>query len=188
MRQRCWAGLLVAVFITAGCSSADTTAPNTETTASTTTALPPAALPSTNAPVSTPEGFEVFDGSADGFTIALPSRWAPVEATGEDWEAILSEMKDSFDPEALEIARTGLAGGFALLALDVTGDPNVNASVYPRGPLDTVESLEALLPSQMEELFGATVLSVDRIEVAGRESRRLVHEIAFPQGEADQHQ
>lgn len=192
MKLRFRAVVLASLLVAAGCSSSDTSTGATSAVPSSTPASTPssttttALLPASESSV--PEGFEVFDGSADGFTIALPSRWVPIEATGDDIEAILAGMEDSFDPEALEIAEAGLAGGFALFALDVTGDPNVNANAFPRGPLDSVESLEALLPAQMEELFGATVVSLDRVKIAGHESLQLVHEIAFPNGVAEQHQ
>lgn len=71
-------------------------------------------------------------------------------------------------------------GGFALYALDVTGDPNVNVLAGPRGHLESLENLEEFAPRALGELVGATVLSIDRVEIAGTEALRMIYELTLP--------
>ena len=50
------------------------------------------------------------------------------------------------------------------------------------------EDLEAILRTQVSELLGATVLSVDRVEYGGTEGQFSVFEVAYPAGLAEHHQ
>ena len=142
------------------------------------------------ASVGVPEGYELYDGSADGFLIALPSAW--VVAEGDVAPFIAEAAEAVLEPGALEILRDSLASEPALFALDATGNPNVNVILQPGppGPMDAGrwEDLEAILRTQLSELLGATVLSVDRVEYGGTEGLFSVFEVAYPTGLAEQHQ
>jgi len=178
MRKLAGSAVLILAVTACGGSTSETT-----TSAAPTATTSPAVATTTTPPgtTTTPTSeYVLFDGSADGFMIALPSRWVPLDpATFDD---SLDEAENLFEPEALEFARQGLAAssGASLFAVDVFGTDNVTVMLAPRGPLDTMENIEVLIPAQMAEI-GATILSVGRGEYGGAEGLRLIYEISLPE-------
>ena len=190
MGGRFLVGLIAAGLALAACGGGDsaetTTSSVTAATPTTTTTTTPTTTttttPTTTTTTTPTSEYVLFDGSAHGFTIALPPRWVPLDLTKGDAEAILEAVEGVLDPEAVELVRGSqvAGGGFALYAFDVTGDPNVNVIAGPRGPLDSLENLEELAPRVLAELVGATVLSIDRVEIDGTEALQLIYELILP--------
>ena len=184
-------GLVSVALVVAACTGDGTTTttstPNTTvgtattTFPSTSTTTTVESAPTTTLSIVVPEGYTLFDGSADGFSIALPSRWVPIDLTGSDTDALIAELEQVLNPEAIELVNQFFTSdfAFALFAVDVTGDPTVNLIVTPRTALDTVDNLEALIPAQIEELLGGTILSVERVDLAGVQGVQVVYEITF---------
>jgi hypothetical protein len=178
--------ILALLIACTACNGATIDTTTMSVTLGTTTTL----IPTTTQPTSdVPEGFELFE-SADGFQVSLPSRWVPLDLSVGDLEAVLDELGESMDPETIEFIRESLASGvdFSLFAIDIAGDPNVNVIVVPRTPLETPDNLEDLLPVQLEELLGVTILSTDRVEHGGLDGVRIAYLAEFPDGVAEGHQ
>ena len=147
-------------------------------------------MPTTAPPIEGASGeAEVFE-SPDGFRVTLPSQWVTLDVSADDVDSALGDVYDTLNPETVEAMRNAFASGieFSLYAIDYTGDPNVNVLVVPRSPLDTVENLQKLLPTQLAEMFDATVLSAEAVEYGGLEGVEIVYEAEFPAGDAEGHQ
>jgi hypothetical protein len=137
--------------------------------------------PATTAPGEVPEGFQIFDGSADGFLIALPDGWLVIDATVGDQDSIAAELEKIYPPDIAETVSSsflqarkteGSASGLVMAAFDADGDPNLTVTVSSRTPDDTLESWEDTLRTGTEA-SGGTVNSIDRLEVSGREALRI---------------
>lgn len=139
-------------------------------------------------PSDVPEGFQVFDGSANGFAIAIPAEWLAIDVTVGDQDSITAELETIFPPEIAETlsanyvqnrrtTASGL-GGLVIVAFAATGDPSLNVTVSPRTPDDTLELEEDTIRAGMES-SGATVESVERLELSGRQASRIVS--VFPE-------
>jgi hypothetical protein len=129
-----------------------------------------------------PEGFEAFNGSANGFTIALPATWLTIDLTVGDKDSIAAQLETIFPPESAEtlssnyvqFRKTAASGsGTVMAAFDPTGDPSLIVTVSPRESLDTLESEEEMIQDGIE-YSGGSVQSVDRLELSGREASRIV--------------
>lgn len=171
--------------VTSGTVAKTTTVPTT-TLGSTTT--PPIAT--TTSPAALPAGFELFDGSRNGFLVGLPDTWLAFDLTTDDFQDLVDAMGDVLSAEELDAIRQVIAGGaeFGLLAFHTSGDPNANVLVMPLGPLDTIDYLEAMLPSQVASQPGMDLVSVDRVVLNGVESLRFVTRSDYGGNEAEQHQ
>lgn len=151
-----------------------TTEPTTTTTgvAETTTAT----TTTTEVTAGPPAGFDLFDGSRNGFTVALPDNWLAMDLTASDFQDVVDEMEGYLTPEEIEVIRQVIADGaeLGLLGFGVTGDPNVNVLVMPLGPLDTLDLLEAMLPDQIATQPGIELESVERVDLNGVEGLLFV--------------
>jgi len=160
---------------------AETTAPDTsivlKITAVTTT-LPPIA--------EAPDGFEYHDVSSAGFGVAVPTRWIAVDLTTDDLAALITEL--DLDPDTEALVRQGMAGGVSLMAIDTAENTNVNIISVPRQAGDSLDNIESLAAAQIEQAFGGTIVSTDRVEVDGREAVKIVYEADFGTGPAEGHQ
>ena len=143
----------------------------------------PSQEPAAVIPGEVPEGFAAFNGSANGFTIALPATWLTIDLTVGDKDSIAAELEAIFPPDVAETlssnyvqfrktAASGV-GGSVMVAFDTTGDPSLIVTVSPRESLDTLESEEEMIQDGIE-YSGGSVQSVDRLELSGREASRIV--------------
>ena len=166
---------------TAADAPAKTTAPDTsialKITAVTTT-LPPSA--------EAPDGFEYHDVSSAGFGLAVPTRWVAVNLTTDDLTALLTDL--DLDPDTETLVLQGMAGGVALMAIDIAENTNVNVISVPRQAGESLDNIESLAAAQIEQAFGGTIVSTDRVEVDGREAVKIVYEADFGTGPAEGHQ
>lgn len=160
---------------------APTAAPPPETTVP-----PPTSASPTTITLPSPEGFDTYEIAADGFAISVPRSWVSIDLTAEDVAAILSDV--DLDPSALALVEQSLAGGLSFVAIDVTGDPNINVLAIPRGPGDSVENIERLAVAQIEQLFGGVVLGTEELEIDNRATLRIRYEAEFPAGLAEGNQ
>lgn len=175
-----------------GTAAVVTTAP-AATTASTVTTFPSGkstVVTSTAPTITLPDGFEVFDGSRNGFLVGLPDTWLAFDLTTDDFQDLVDAMGDVLSAEELDAIRQVIAGGaeFGLLAFHTSGDPNANVLVMPLGPLDTIDYLEAMLPGQVAGQPGMELVAVDRVVVDGTESLRIVTRADYGGNIAEQHQ
>lgn len=122
--------------------------------------------------VDVPAGYSLFDGSERGFLVALPSNWDVADLTTGDIDARVAEIErasaaaDSFTTDyfaetaALDTDYVLVAGDFA------SGDLSmVHCTEKPDWlDLDTLE----------EGFRASSSASVDRVEVSGIESLRVV--------------
>jgi len=139
-------------------------------------------------PSDVPEGFQIFDGSANGFAIALPAEWLAIDVTIGDQESIAVELETLLPPEIaatlsanyVQNRRTTASGfgGLVMVAFAATGDPSLNVTVSPRARDDTLEFEEVRIREGMES-SGATVESVERLELSGRAASRIVTLFSF---------
>jgi len=179
---------LVCVFVlAAGCAgptSSPTTASEATTSASTapttTTTISAPTTTSTSAPaitsttvttttiaVQVPEGFELQGGPDEGFVIALPEGFIPLDLSSDDLGTLLADSPIGTDMIAAVQAAIE-AGTFTFWAFDFsdasdTFVPNVNGQVVPRTGFDDVDVYMQLLPQQYDAL-GATLLTIDQVE------------------------
>jgi hypothetical protein len=135
-----------------------------------------------------PEGFKVFDGSANGFAIALPAEWLAIDLTIGDQDSIAAQLETVFPPAIVETLSSNYVqnrrttasglGGLVIVAFAATGDPSLNVTVSPRAPDDTLELEEDMIRAGMES-SGGTVESVERLVLSGRQASRIV--TVFPE-------
>lgn len=152
--------------------------------------LPPSE-PTAVSPSEVPAGFETFDGSTNGFVIALPSRWLAIDVTVGDQDSIAAELEKIFPPEASETLSSSYvqnrrtaasgSGGLVMVAFDTTYDPNLTVTMFLRTLYGTLESEEDIL----QTFGGGEVQSVDRLEVSGREAWRLARLFSTESGDSE---
>lgn len=184
--------LLLCVGLVAGCGSGDsgemtTSTTQTVTTASTlttsTTSSTSTAFATTSVPFvdDMPEGFEVYDGTADGFVVAFPVEWVALDLGADDFKAGLEVFGDQIPTAMADQLPAMIEQGIKLLALDpFSGNPqfspNLNIGVYPRGPLDDFDLLEQTIPQQLKA-FGAILQVMERVELSGGEAIFVEYEL-----------
>ncbi len=152
---------------------------------------PPA--PTIVIPVEAPEGYQVFDGSREGFALALPSEWVAIDLTEGDEESITTQLESIFDLETArslsasymphrKTAASGL-GGIVMVAFHPNGNPSVSITVSPA--TGRIEDMEQSIRDGVEGA-GGSVLSADRLQILGGDGWRIV--ISFPEaGDTESH-
>ena len=127
---------------------------------------------------SVPEGYQLFDGSEHGFVIALPSQWVPIDFTVTPEELEDQAGALGIDPEVLlSVKEVYGVGGFADVHLyAVLPGSDTRMLVDSRDALSgaSIEFYEEILRNIVE--FSQTLLSLDRVEVAGFEAVVAVYE------------
>ncbi len=167
----------VALLLTACGSSDPTTVEVAETTAAPTTAA------ATTGEAAVPSGYELFDGSENGFEIALPEDWTFFGPDDLDFGDFLSDV-DFGDASQYAQIQDQIVGMFnqggVLFAFDFgrgTEDfvDNVNVLRAPSSSLSA--SGHQKLNEDQYQAFGATVLASDVAQVAAGEAAVLRYEI-----------
>lgn len=121
-----------------------------------------------------PAGWTLYEPG--DFTIGLPEGWIDGEELVAD-PAFAAEVESILGgPEQVE----ALYSQLDLIAFDRTTfgtfGTNVNVIVNPRVPADTIENLEAQVPSQLQTAFAGEVTESTRTEIGGEEALRIVYE------------
>lgn len=169
-----------------------TTMPATVATTAPATTTPPTVPPTIAGfdPGPAPAGLEWYDGSAHGFAIALPEDWLTVDLAEGDVDTLLDEMEGYLSQEMIGGIEAGLAAGveIPMFSFAPSGDPNVNVSTVPLGPLDTLDILEATAADQFSGMPGLEFIGVERLQLSQIETVLIHTRGEFPDGTTDQFQ
>lgn len=129
-----------------------------------------------------PVGYEMFDGSEHGFTIAHPSQWVSIGFTMTPEEVAEAGEETGAEPDVIESYQEMVREGEGpdLYAQDSFSGNNLSVFSMPLVSAMTLDDFEATQAAFLDRV-GATMISVERMEVAGFDSLQVKYEWQTPQ-------
>lgn len=167
------AGIAV-VLLTAGCAADKPVSPLDGGVAISVVTQPPPEI-------RVPTGYELYDGTTEGFQLVLPTGWTTFGPDDLDYGEFFEGAEDEVDLGGLEQElASGFDQGGVLMAFDFENSPpefvdNANVLRVPATPLSP--SGYAKVITQQFEGFGATDVVAEVVTVPAGEAVRLTYEL-----------